>query len=179
MVKGYFKQEVTSLLKTILEEHPFGHMKKGLKRNQKKQEGTYSFLIQCLLCNHILLHKEPGLWEVKQAEGARADQLWCFHICNFFPSTSACFFSLYEMKSKIYKAKSGDAPQVTRMTARKAAGIILGELYGGLWPWLLGAKPSPWGESHVNKAQFTCETRTFQDAEAQGQQHDGSSGPRQ
>lgn len=72
MVKWYFKQEVTCLLKTKLEEHPFGHMQKGLKRNRKEQEGTYSFLIQCLLCNHILLHKGPKLWRVKQAEGARA-----------------------------------------------------------------------------------------------------------
>lgn len=102
-----------------------------------------------------------------------------FSYMQFLSFNLSLLFALYEMKSRIYKAKSGDAPQVPQMTARKAAGIILGELYRGLWPWLLGAKPSPRGESHVNKAQFTCETRTFQDAEAQGQQHDGSTGPSQ
>lgn len=94
-----------------------------------------------------------------------------FPYMQFLSVMLSLLFTLCEMKSRIYKAKSGDAPQVTRLTAGKAAGVVLGGLYWGLWPWLLGAKKSPSGKSHVNRAQFTCETRTFQDA----QRHKGSS----
>lgn len=58
-----------------------------------------------------------------------------FSYMQFLSFNFSLLFALYEMKSRIYKAKSGDAPQVTWMTARKATGIILGDLYRGLWPW--------------------------------------------
>lgn len=94
-----------------------------------------------------------------------------FPYMQFLPITLSLLFTLCEMKSSIYKAKSGDGPQVIRLTTGKAAGVILGGMYGDYGHDSQEPKKSPSGESHVNRAQFTCETRTFQDA----QRHKGSS----
>ena len=73
-----------------------------------------------------------------------------FSYMQFLSFNLSLFFPLYEMKSRIYKAKSGDAPQITWMTARKAAGVILGDLYRGAMAMTPRSQTIPMG-------RVTCE----------------------